>query len=73
MNEPIGLPLKVKLGFGAGEFSSSLFWITMAFWLMIFLTDEVGLSASLAGLAIMAGKALDAQKSKVRSGNSNRR
>lgn len=60
MNEPRALPLKVKLGFGAGEFSSSLFWITMAFWLMIFLTDEVGLSASLAGLAIMAGKALDA-------------
>lgn len=54
------LPLKLKLGYGAGEFSSSIFWITMAFWLMNYLTDEVGLSAGLAGLAIMAGKALDA-------------
>ncbi len=54
------LSLKLKLGYGAGEFSSSIFWITMAFWLMNYLTDEVGLSAGLAGLAIMAGKALDA-------------
>jgi glycoside/pentoside/hexuronide:cation symporter, GPH family len=54
------LSLRVKIGFGAGEFSSSIFWITMAFWLMNYLTDEVGLSAGLAGLAIMAGKALDA-------------
>ena len=60
MNKTEKLPLKIKLGFGAGEFSSSIFWITMAFWLMNFLTDEVGLSAGLAGLAIMSGKALDA-------------
>ena len=54
------LSLKIKLGYGAGEFASSIFWITMAFWLMNYLTDEVGLSAALAGLAIMVGKALDA-------------
>lgn len=54
------LLLKIKLGYGAGEFASSIFWITIAFWLMNYLTDEVGLSAALAGLAIMVGKALDA-------------
>jgi len=54
------LSLKIKLGYGAGEFASSIFWITIAFWLMNYLTDEIGLSAALAGVAIMVGKALDA-------------
>ncbi len=54
------LSWKIKLGYGAGEFASSIFWITIAFWLMNYLTDEVGLSAALAGLAIMIGKVFDA-------------
>ena len=54
------LSLKTKIGYGAGEMSSAIFWSTIAFWLMNFLTDEVGLSAALAGVAIMLGKALDA-------------
>jgi GPH family glycoside/pentoside/hexuronide:cation symporter len=51
---------KVKLGFGAGEFSSSIFFTLTSFWLMNFLTDEVGLSAALAGSALLVGKIWDA-------------
>ncbi len=54
------LSTKMKLGYGAGEFGGSIFWITIAFWLMNFMTDEVGLSAGLAGLALMIGKIWDA-------------
>jgi glycoside/pentoside/hexuronide:cation symporter, GPH family len=51
---------KAKLGFGAGEFSSSIFFTITSFWLMNFLTDEVRLSAALAGSALLVGKIWDA-------------
>ncbi|MBI4732204.1 MAG: MFS transporter [Chloroflexi bacterium] len=51
---------KTKIGFGAGEFSSSIFFTITSFWLMNFLTDEVGLSAALAGTALLVGKIWDA-------------
>ncbi len=51
---------KTKLGFGAGEFSSSIFFTITSFWLMNFLTDEVRLSAALAGTALLVGKIWDA-------------
>jgi GPH family glycoside/pentoside/hexuronide:cation symporter len=51
---------KIKLGFGAGEFSSSIFFTITSFWLMNFLTDEVRLSAALAGTALLVGKIWDA-------------
>jgi glycoside/pentoside/hexuronide:cation symporter, GPH family len=51
---------KVKIGFGAGEFSSSIFFTITSFWLMNFLTDEVRLSAALAGTALLIGKIWDA-------------
>jgi len=51
---------KTKLGFGAGEFSSSIFFTITSFWLMNFLTDEVRLSAALAGSALLIGKIWDA-------------
>ncbi|MBN1534446.1 MAG: MFS transporter [Spirochaetes bacterium] len=54
------LSLGTRLGYGAGEFSSSIFWITVAFWLMNYLTDELRLPAGLAGLALMIGKVWDA-------------
>ena len=54
------VPLKTHLGFGAGEFSSSIFFTVTSFWLMIFLTDEVRLSAALAGTALLVGKIWDA-------------
>jgi GPH family glycoside/pentoside/hexuronide:cation symporter len=51
---------RVKIGFGAGEFSSSIFFTITSFWLMNFLTDEVRLSAALAGSALLIGKIWDA-------------
>lgn len=51
---------KTKIGFGAGEFSSSIFFTLTSFWLMNFLTDEVRLSAALAGSALLVGKIWDA-------------
>ncbi len=60
MGKESGLSAGRKLGYGAGEFSSSIFWITIAFWLMNYLTDELGLSAALAGVAVMVGKIWDA-------------
>ena len=50
---------KTKIGFGAGEFSSSIFFTITSFWLMNFLTDEVRLSAALAGSALLVGKIWD--------------
>jgi len=52
--------LKTRLGFGVGEFSSSIFFTVTSFWLMNFLTDEVRLSAALAGTALLVGKIWDA-------------
>lgn len=54
------LSLRSKLGFGAGEFSSSIFFTVTSFWLMNFLTDEVRLSAGIAGTALLVGKIWDA-------------
>ena len=54
------LSLKSKIGFGAGEFSSSIFFTLTSFWLMNFLTDEVRLSAGIAGTALLVGKIWDA-------------
>ncbi len=52
---------RTKIGFGAGEFSSSIFFTITSFWLMNFLTDEVRLSAALAGSALLVGKIWDAR------------
>src|SRR4030065_2897685 len=52
--------LKTRRGFGVGEFSSSIFFTVTSFWLMNFLTDEVRLSAALAGTALLVGKFWDA-------------
>jgi GPH family glycoside/pentoside/hexuronide:cation symporter len=51
--------LKQKLGFGSGEFASSIFFTVTSFWLMNFLTDNVGLAAGLAGSALLIGKIWD--------------
>jgi glycoside/pentoside/hexuronide:cation symporter, GPH family len=50
----------VKIGYGFGELGSVLFWSSLSFLLINYLTDEVGLSAGLAGLALMIGKIWDA-------------
>jgi GPH family glycoside/pentoside/hexuronide:cation symporter len=59
-NIPEKISRKTKLGFGAGEFSSSIFFTITSFWLLNFLTDEVRLSAALAGTALLVGKIWDA-------------
>ena len=54
------LPVRVKLGYGICDLGGNLFFTVMAFILMNFLTDTVGLAAGLAGVAIMIGKIWDA-------------
>ncbi len=54
------ISLKTKLGYGSAEFSSSIFFTLTSFWLLNFLTDEVRLSAALAGSALLVGKIWDA-------------
>ncbi len=54
------LPLSVKMGFGIGDLGGNLFFTAMGFYSLIYLTDTVGLAASLAGIAILIGKFWDA-------------
>ena len=54
------LSVSTKLGYGAGDLGGNLFFTVVAFWLTNFLTDEVGLSGTMAGTAILVGKLWDA-------------
>lgn len=54
------LTKKVKMGYGAGDVGGNLFFTVVGFWLLIYLTDTVGLSPVLAGIALWIGKAVDA-------------
>lgn len=54
------LPLRLRLGFGIGDLGGNLFFTIMGFYLLIYLTDTVGLAAGLAGTALMIGKIWDA-------------
>jgi len=54
------LSVGTKIGYGAGEFSSSVFFTISSFLLLNFLTDTVGLLPALAGTALMIGKIWDA-------------
>jgi len=47
-------------GYGAGDLGGNLFFTMIAFWLLNYLTDVVGLAASLAGYALLIGKIWDA-------------
>ena len=55
-----GLPLRTKMGYGVGDLGGNLFFTIMGFWLLNFVTDSLGLAASLAGLALLLGRAWDA-------------
>ena len=57
---PEKLPLKVKLGYGVCDLGGNLFFTVIAFLLLNYLTDTVGISAGLAGTIIMVGKIWDA-------------
>lgn len=52
--------MRTKLGFGVGDLGGNLFFTIMGFYLLYYLTDFTGLSAGLAGTALMIGKIWDA-------------
>jgi len=54
------LSLRTKLGYGAADLGNNLFAQAIGFVLLIYLTDTVGLSAALAGTALMIGRIWDA-------------
>ncbi len=54
------LSLKTKAGFGVCDLGGNLFFTAMGFWSLNFLTDTVGISAALAGMAVMIAKLWDA-------------
>ncbi|MGQ9629764.1 MAG: MFS transporter [bacterium] len=54
------LSLKEKVGFGVCDVGGNALFTIVAFWLMNYLTDTVGLAAGLAGVALMIGKIWDA-------------
>lgn len=54
------LSVGTKMGFGVGDLGGNLFFTAMGFWSLNYLTDTVGISATIAGLAIMLGKVWDA-------------
>lgn len=60
MDKNTGLTVRQKLGYGTGEMAATLFWSALGFFLLNFLTDEVGLTAGLVGIALMVGKTWDA-------------
>lgn len=54
------LSLKTKIGYGVCDMGGNMFFTVVAFWLMNYLTDTVGLAAGLAGTALMIGRVWDA-------------
>jgi len=60
MDENQKLPVKVKLGFGIGDVGGNLYFTVVAFWLLNYFTDTVGLAAGIAGIAFGIGKVWDA-------------
>lgn len=54
------LPVRIKLAYGVCDLGGNLFFTVVAFLLLNYLTDTVGISAGLAGLIIMLGKVWDA-------------
>ncbi len=51
---------RIKWGFGIGDLGGNLFFTTIGFYLLYYLTDIVELSAALAGTVLMIGKIWDA-------------
>ena len=54
------LPVLTKLGFGVGDVGGNLFFTVLSFWGMKYLTDSVLLAGAAAGLAMSAGRLIDA-------------
>ena len=54
------LSIKEKLGFSAGEYSSSIVWQTLMFFLPVFYTDTFGLTAASVGTMFLVVRFFDA-------------
>lgn len=54
------LSVSNKLGAGVADLGGNVFFAVINFWLMYYLTDMIGISASVAGISIMIGKLWDA-------------
>ncbi len=54
------LTIKTKLGYGVCDLGGNLYFTVIAFWLLNYFTDTVGISASLTGIIIMIGRIWDA-------------
>lgn len=53
------IPLRIGLGYAAGDLGISLAYFAFGFFFLFYLTDVVGLSASLAGVVVLIGKLWD--------------
>ena len=54
------LPLRAKAGFGIGDLGGNPFFTAMGSYSLVFRADTVGISAALAGTALLIGKIWDA-------------
>ncbi|MDR2746400.1 MAG: MFS transporter [Treponema sp.] len=54
------LSIREKLGFGVFDLGGNMMFSVMGFWCLHYLTDIAGLTAALAGFAVMIGKIWDA-------------
>ncbi|MDR2054219.1 MAG: MFS transporter [Treponema sp.] len=54
------LSIREKLGFGVFDLGGNMMFSVMGFWCLHYLTDVAGLTAALAGFALMIGKIWDA-------------
>jgi GPH family glycoside/pentoside/hexuronide:cation symporter len=54
------LSIREKLGFGIFDLGGNMMFSVMGFWCLHYLTDVAGLTAALAGFALMIGKVWDA-------------
>nr|WP_221935045.1 MFS transporter [Catenovulum sediminis] len=59
MNETQQLKFKEKLGYGFGDFASSMFWKMFSVYLMIFYTDVFGISAAAVGTMFLVTRIWD--------------
>ena len=53
------VPLRIGLGYAIGDLGISLAYFAVGFFFLFYLTDVVGLSASLAGVVVLIGKIWD--------------
>jgi len=60
MIQDSSLNLKEKIGYGLGDFASSMFWKMFSVYLMIFYTDVFGISAAAVGTMFLVTRIWDA-------------